>query len=272
MCDLNGCGPGAASDPIPVPDEQRRRFLKGLATLPLAVVLSDPRLARAAGERLENVTIPLADGKVGGVLATPATTPAPAVLLIHEWWGLNDQIKAVTAEFANAGFLAFAIDLYNGAVATTREDAQAAMKAVDPALATRQLVAAAEWLRKHPKGNGKVGTVGWCFGGGWSLNTSLATPIDATVIYYGSVKKTADELKPLQGPVLGHFATLDKSINAEMVSGFEKAMAEAGKRDLTVHWYEADHAFANPTSARYDQEDTALAWQRTLAFLRKHLG
>ena len=129
-----------------------------------------------------------------------------------------------------------------------------------------------KWLREQDWCNGKIGTIGWCFGGGWSLNTSLATPVDGTVIYYGNVKKSAAQLASLKSPVLGHFGTLDKSINKEMVSGFEAAMKEAGKTDLAVHWYEANHAFANPTGSRYDEEDAALAWQRTLAFFKQHLG
>ena len=129
-----------------------------------------------------------------------------------------------------------------------------------------------EYLKNHDAGNGKVGTMGWCFGGGWSLNASLAVPVDATVIYYGNVKKNAADLASLQSPVLGHFATEDGWINKDMVGGFESAMQAAGKSGLTVHWYEADHAFANPTSARYDADDAALSWERTTAFFRQHLG
>ena len=103
------------------------------------------------------------------------------------------------------------------------------------------------------------------------MNASLATPVDATIVYYGRVNKTAEELSVLNGPVLGHFATQDKWINKQMVSGFESAMDAAGK-SYTSHWYDAQHAFANPTSARYDAEDAALAWQRTLDFLKRHLG
>ncbi|MBT3171734.1 MAG: dienelactone hydrolase family protein, partial [Rhodospirillaceae bacterium] len=111
----------------------------------------------------------------------------------------------------------------------------------------------------------------WCFGGGWSLNAALAEPVDATIVYYGSVKKSAGDLQALNGPVLGHFAERDRWINHAMVSGFEAEMAKAG-RAYTSHWYEADHAFANPTSARYDEGDAALAWQRSLDFLRQHLS
>jgi carboxymethylenebutenolidase len=144
------------------------------------------------------------------------------------------------------------------------------MQAVDPTVATQTVKLWVPWLREHSQAGGKVATIGWCFGGGWSLNASLATPVDATIVYYGRVNKTADELATLQGPVLGHFATQDKWINKEMVSGFESAMNAAGK-SYTSYWYDAQHAFANPTSARYDAGDAALAWQRTTEFLTQQL-
>ena len=133
-----------------------RRMVKGLAAgLPLAVVLADPLLARvAAGGGLETVTIPAAGRKVSGSLALPAKAPAAAVLLIHEWWGLNDQIKSVAAEFARLGYVALALDMYAG----------------------------------------KVGTIGWCFGGSLSLDASIATPVDATVVYYGRVDADEDRV------------------------------------------------------------------------------
>ena len=92
----------------------------------------------------------------------------------------------------------------------------------------------------------------------------------ATIVYYGNVAKSAAQLAPLESPVLGHFASRDQWINRTMVDGFGAAMRQAGKR-LDAHWYEADHAFANPTSARYDEADAALAWRRTLDFLAANL-
>lgn len=274
MCDLEGCGAHRDMPPIITPDEDRRAFLKGLVALPLAAVLFDPVLARAQAERVEMVTFPSANGgEVRGALALPEADSAPALLLVHEWWGLNDQIKAVAAEFAKAGFIAFAIDLYDADPETTPQGARDLMQGLDPQVATEKVVSAIDWLRTYPGSNGKVGTVGWCFGGDWSLNASLAAPVDATVIYYGNVAKTADELAALHGPVLGHFATQDNYINQDMVSGFEEAMVSAGKDDtLTVNWYDADHGFANPTSARYDADDTRLAWDRTIEFLHAYLG
>lgn len=274
MCDEISCGYVPSDKPLPdVTDNQRRNFIKGMAALPLATVLAYPDLAKAAGH---NSTTPVSiktpsGGTAMGVVAMPEVTPAPTVLLIHEWWGLNDQIKSVAAEFAKQGYIALAVDMYGGEYASDREGAKKLMKSVDGAVGTEQLVTLIDWLKTHEKSTGKVGTVGWCFGGGWSLNASIATPVDATVIYYGRCNKSAEELATLNSPVLGHFGTLDKSINAEMVGGFEKSMAAAGKTDLAVHWYEANHAFANPTGSRYDEADANLAWERTLAFYKKHL-
>lgn len=275
MCDITGCGQKPTDMPLPqATSEQRRSFLKGMAALPLAVVLADSQLAQAAGDKLEKVSLALPGGQSApAYVAVPeGVENAPTVLLIHEWWGLNDQIKAVAAELAQLGFIALAVDLYNGEYGSTPEEANALRMGLDSELATQTLVGWIDWLKQHPKSSGKVGTLGWCFGGGWSLNASLATPVDATVIYYGNVAKSAAELETLESPVLGHFGTLDDNINEEMVGGFEKAMAEAGKEDLEVHWYVAGHAFANPTGSRYDEENAALAWSRTVSFLHKTLG
>ncbi len=274
MCDLIKCSSNALRDPLPpVSDRDRRRFLKGMAALPLATVLAYPEFARAAASRMEDIAVETPSGGAAFAgLAMPAVLPAPAVLLIPEWWGLNDQIKAVAQELAAQGYIALAADIYDGEVATDRNQALALVRAFDPEVGEENLTALTGWLKNHSDSTGKVGTVGWCFGGGWSLNVSLATPVDATVIYYGNVVKSADELAPLASPVLGHFGTLDSRINAEMVGGFEAAMQAAGKSDLAVHWYDADHAFANPTGSRYDQADAALAWSRTLAFFDTHLS
>ena len=257
---------------------ERRDVLKkvgaGVSALPLAAVLADPKLAQAAAHGLQTVSATTSGGKtVSASLAMPATLPAPGMILIHEWWGLNDQIKAVAADFAAQGYITLAIDLMDGKVATTPDAARAQMQAVgnDVQTATDTCVLWADWLRNHQDFAGKLGTCGWCFGGGWSLNTSIATAVDATVVYYGRVNREVADLQKLSGPVQGHFATEDKLINKPMVDGFIENMAEAGK-SLTAYWYEADHAFANPTSSRYDEPDAALAWERTTGFLAQHLG
>jgi carboxymethylenebutenolidase len=250
---------------------RRHLLLGGIAGLPLAAILADPRLARAAAAKLDKVTLKTQGGRdVSASLALPAVTPAPAILLVHEWWGLNDQIKSVAGEFAAEGYVALAVDLYDGKVADTRDGAQALMKAVDPAVAGDTLGSWIAWLKGHDKVAGKIGTVGWCFGGGWSLNASTLAPVDATVVYYGRVNQAEEQLARLQGPVLGHFASRDQWINQEMVGGFEAKMKALGK-SVETHWYEADHAFANPSGGRYDAEDAQLSWRRTLDFFRANL-
>ena len=254
----------------------RRQVLTGLAATPLAgfslaALLADPNLARAAAAGLQDVSLTTQGGQqAGAALALPAKTPAAAIVLIHEWWGLNDQIKTVAAELAREGYVALAIDLYGGQVADTRDGARALMQAVDGAAATDTLVSWIAWLRKRGDTTDRIGTVGWCFGGGWSLSASIAAAVEATVIYYGRVNHPPASLTSLEGPVLGHFATRDQWIDREMVGGFENAMGAAHKR-LTAHWYEADHAFANPSGGRYDKQDAQLAWKRTLEFFRENL-
>lgn len=273
MCEIDGCGSHSHLPRIVIAPRRRRDFLKGLAALPLAAVLADPVLAQSAAARLAPISVQTPEGrKVEGVIALPAKTPAPVVILIHEWWGLNDQIKAVANEFAELGFVAVAVDLFKGKVAKSPDEAKALTGAVDAVEARETMVAWIDAMRQDARGNGKVATIGWCFGGGWSLNASLATPADATVVYYGNVAKKPEELKSLKGPLLGHFGTLDKNINRQMVDGLLQSAEAAGKRDqITVHWYEADHAFANPSGARYDAADAKLAWERTLAFLKSSL-
>ena len=274
MCDLDGCNDHKDLPEIEIDPEERRLFLKGLAALPLASVLAFPELSQAAAAKLDKVSLKLSDGtQVDAALALPSEVKnAPTVLLIHEWWGLNDQIKTVAAELAKQGYIALAVDLYGGKVASDAKNARALMKSVNKDQATETLTAWLNFLKKYEGSNGKVATMGWCFGGGWSLNASIATPVDATIVYYGRVTQKAEQLKSLKGPVLGHFGTLDKSINKAMVTGFESEMKQAGKDgDLSVNWYDANHAFANPTSARYDQEDAATAWKRTMEFLKMHL-
>lgn len=251
---------------------KRRTVVGGIASAPLATILANSSYAEEAGAMAEMTEIKTAAGSsVSAAVAMPTETPAASVILIHEWWGLNDQIKTMASELAAEGYVAVAVDLYSGDVASDPDQARALMQAVNADQATDTLTSWINWTREHENSNAKVATLGWCFGGGWSLNASLATEVDATVIYYGNVAKSKDDLASLNSPVLGHFASTDKFINKEMVDGFEQAMGDAGK-PLETHWYDADHAFANPTTARYDEEDASLAWQRTLEFLSQHLG
>jgi len=250
----------------------RRRLLKGLAGLPLATILADPELARAQAANTKPQSLTTQGGRqVTGALALPAILPAPAIVLVHEWWGLNDQIKSVAVELANLGYVALALDLMGGQVATTPDQATKQVQAVDPAAAGDIASSWIGWARTaKPPSNGRVGIIGWCFGGGWSLIGSTLASVDATVLYYGKCDLPADQLAHLKGPVLGHFGEQDPRMNHEMVAKFESAMKQDGKAE-TVYWYDAPHAFANPTGANYHKPEAQLAWNRTLDFLAKNL-
>jgi carboxymethylenebutenolidase len=250
----------------------RRDVLTGFAGLSLAALLADPVRVAQAAAALETVTVKTASGRsVSAALAVPAQVPAGGVMIVHEWWGLNDQIKAVAAELASNGFVGLAIDLYDGKVAGDPDTAKTLMGGVKDAEATETLTTWIDHLYGMKQVNGKVATLGFCFGGGWSLNASLAHPVDATILYYGRCDKTAAELKALKGPVLGQFGNQDTFINPPMVDGFEKALKEDGIT-AEIYRYDANHAFANPTGQNYDKEDARVAWDRTVAFLKKTIG
>ena len=250
----------------------RRGLFTSLAAAPLMTVLADPILSAAAAATMQTVSLTTPGGRdVKASLAQPAATPAPAIMVIHEWWGLNSQIKSVAAELAKEGYLALAIDLYDGKSTSDADKARSLMRKVKQQQGTDIVTAWIDWLKTHELGTGKVATIGWCFGGSWSMNASLATPVDATVIYYGQLSQSATQVAKLNGPVLGHFATNDTWVNEPMVDGFTDAMDEAGK-PYEAHWYEAYHAFFNPTRPSYDEDSAKLSWERTLAFLKKNLS
>ncbi len=232
----------------------------------------DETTGRTTGIQTESVNLKTQAGRtVSGALALPARTPAPAILLFHAFKGLTKEYKALALHYAQQGFVTLAADLYKGKVITGTAPALMRMMLLNRDHALDTAVSWVRWLRSHSHGTGKVATIGWCFGGAWSLNTSIATPVDATIVYYGNVAKSPEQLSSLAGPVLGHFGNKDRLINSKMVSAFSQNMSHADK-DCTVHHYDADHAFANITTAAYDKECAALADFRTLSFLRERLG
>lgn len=249
----------------------RRTVVQGLAGLPLAAVLGNPLLAHAAAEATRLVRIRTAGGReVAAAVAMPDARPAPAVVLVHEWWGLNDQIKAMAAELGRMGYVAVAVDLFSGRLAVTPDEARRLVAAVDEAEASDTLASWLQWTKNHNDTTRRTATLGWCFGGGWALRAATLVPVEGTVVYYGRVALPPEELSRLSGPVLGHFGSQDTIITAGMVQTFEQNMQSAGKA-YQVHWYDAGHAFANPTGNNFDREDAQLAWQRTTAFLKERL-
>jgi carboxymethylenebutenolidase len=213
---------------------------------------------------------------VHGYLARPksAKGPLPGLIVIQEWWGLNDNIRNMAKRLAGEGYTALAVDLYGGRTADTPEKAQELMGAVlkDTAPAEDNLKQAYAFLESHEKAP-KIGVIGWCFGGGWSLQTALLFPdkIDAAVIYYGHLVTDKAKLAPLKMPILGFFGGQDKSIPVASVQEFEKALKDLGK-NVEIHIYDdAGHAFANPSGGSYNAKAAADSWQRTTAFLKKNL-
>lgn len=214
---------------------------------------------------------------IEGYLAKPinASVGLPGLIVIHEWWGLNDNIEAMTRRLAGEGYTALAVDLF-GQVATTPEQARAQVEAAtaDPQALQENLRQAYRYLETDQSA-AKIGSIGWCFGGSWSLNTALLLPnqLDAAVVYYGSQLVTDPEkLRPLQVPILGIFGALDQRPSVETVRAFETALKSVDKT-VEIHIYEgADHAFANPSGTRYNAEAAEDAWQKTTAFLKRYLG
>ena len=201
-------------------------------------------------------------------LARPKGDVRGAILVIHEWWGLNDWVKANADGFAAQGYLALAVDLYGGKVATTKEEASKLMQGLDADHAAAVEKAGVQWLRRAaPKK--KLATIGWCMGGGQSLLASLnnAPDVSATVIYYGLPVTDVARLKVLKGPVLGIWAKKDGWITPEKVAAFDKALTEAGVKH-SFHSFDADHAFANPTGGAYNPP----AAQEANALTRKFLA
>ncbi len=226
----------------------------------------------------EEVTYGTLDGiPFNGYLAKPAdvSSPLPGLIVIQEWWGLNDNIRTMTRRLAAEGYTALAVDLYDGEVAENRDQAKTLVQAAiqNSERLTQNVVAAYGYLTDEQQ-SPTVGTIGWCFGGTWSLNTALALPteLDATVIYYGGqISTDPATLEPLQMPIQGHFGALDSSPSPETVQAFETALTDLGK-ETEIYVYEgANHAFANPSGTRYNAEAADLAWQRTTAFLKQHL-
>jgi len=198
----------------------------------------------------------------------PGAGPFPAIVVVHEWWGLNSNIEHWADRLASAGWAALAVDLYGGVVATERDAAMAAMKAVDKEKAAATISAAIDFLGKDARVRAtRRAVIGWCFGGGWSMQTALAHPeLDGAIIYYGQLETDPAKLGAIKARVLGVFGTRDQGIPQEKVDGFEAGLKQVGVR-AEIRRYDAEHGFANPSNPRYDQASSADAWQHVLAFL-----
>jgi carboxymethylenebutenolidase len=215
-------------------------------------------------------------GGTPGYLARPADNGSyPSVVMIHEWWGLNENIRHMADVLAANGYTVFAVDLYDGEVAANSSRAAELSGRVrnNPDEAVGKLSDATEALRASPYSNGRVASLGWCFGGGWSLQLSLSeTELNGTVIYYGTLTTNETELRGIDSPVLGIFGSEDEVVGIENVREFNDTLDEIGvEKEIRV--YEgARHAFANPSGESFRPNATRDAWDETLTFLNETLG
>jgi len=232
----------------------------------------NPRVYKHHSEVGEMVSFNTPDGKKGSAYFLKAKQKSDYwILVIQEWWGLNDNIKRqaedLYKDLGNVNVLA--LDMYDGRVATTREVASQYMQDFKQERGTNIVKGAIAYAGK----NAKFGTIGWCFGGGQSFQAALTAGKQAIacVVYYGMPEEDPARLKTLNADVLGIFGTQDKWISPEVVNKFEANMKAAGKR-VTIKNYDADHGFANPSNplGAFDEADYKDAYQQTLAFFKKH--
>ena len=217
----------------------------------------------------ENVTY--SDTSIGYLARPTSEGSFPGVVMIHEWWGLNDNIKEMAEKLASHGYVVLAVDLYDGHVATTSEEARKLLTSFDKNNGISNMNSAVSYLNEHYSPP-KIGSIGWCFGGGQSLNLALSNnTLDATVIYYGSLVTDTETLSAINWPVLGIFAELDKGITVDTVHNFENSLNQLGIKNKIIIYPGVGHAFANPSGTSYAPEVSQDAWQKTLEFLNSNL-
>jgi carboxymethylenebutenolidase len=219
----------------------------------------------------KKITFTASDGKSATAYEVKSKTKSDKYLIVtHEWWGLNDYIMKECDKFSAKlkDVNIIAVDLYDGKVATTKEEAGKQMNELDPKRAT----AIIEGALKYAGPNAKIVSIGWCMGGGWSLQTALLAGKQNTgcVMYYGMPEENVEKLKGLNSDVLFIWAKKDQWINQDVVKKFESNMQQAGKI-LTVKSFDADHAFANPSNPQFDQKSTDEANKIAMDYLQKHL-
>lgn len=263
---LSACCP-AATRPVESP-------ATATAEMPLTGLIDEDSFKRLhelradAAPPARGVHLEIAGSRAYLSLPPHGTAPFPAVVVVHEWWGLNAHIEHWSDRLAEDGYAALAVDLYGGRVATTPDQAMAMMRTVDDARAKEILTAAHRFLKEDPRvAATRRGVIGWCFGGGWSLQQAILQPdLDAAVIYYGRLVTDETLLAGIHARLLGVFANRDPSIPPTAVAGFVTALQRAGKT-IELHQYDADHAFANPSGAHYDTVAASDAWSHVRTFL-----
>jgi carboxymethylenebutenolidase len=232
-------------------------------------------------QTIQNTTVNYYDN-ASGYLVYPILNPnnntqkLPAVVMIHENRGLNDNIKDTADILAKQGYVVLAVDLFQGQVTADPNQARELSSSVrnNPGIAIENMQSAVRYLTSLENVNGsRIASLGWCFGGAQSLQLALNSeehPLAATVIYYGNLVNDTQALSKIKWPVLGIFGDQDQSIPVDSVKQFEQALNEIGVINEIYIYPGVGHAFANPSGDNYAPKETADAWKKTLAFLDKY--
>jgi carboxymethylenebutenolidase len=244
-----------------------------LKTTTLVLTLLIAATAFAANGK--TVSYKSGDETVHGVLYTPrGKGPFPALVVIHEYWGLVPWVKEQAAKLSDQGYVTLAVDLYRGKATDSPEVAHELMRGLPQDRANRDLLAAVQYLKSLKNVNpAKIGSIGWCMGGGYSVDLAIADPtLAADIINYGHLATDPARLRQIHAPILGLFGAQDKGIPPADVRKFEADLKQMGKTiDVTIY-PDAGHAFQNPgNKTGYRSADTADAWNRTLEFLAANL-
>ena len=270
-------------DPLESAQAQHRTTTTTTASIPTIMTISSVsnNINTSSNiQTIQNKTVNYYDS-ASGYLVYPVLNPnnntqkLPAVVMIHEWWGLNDNIKDMANMLAKEGYVVLAVDLY-GEVATDPGRAMELSSSVrnNPEEAVANMQGAVNYLGSLENVNSsRIASLGWCFGGGQSLQLALNSeehPLAATVIYYGNLVNDTESLSKIKWPVLGIFGDQDQSIPVDSVMQFEQALNEIGITNEIYIYPGVGHAFANPSGDNYAPKETADAWKKTLAFLDKY--
>ncbi len=208
--------------------------------------------------------------QASGELALPKSNKAPGLVLVQEWWGLNDHMKDLANRLAADGFVVLAPDLYHGTITKDAEQAAKLMTELDGARAVDEIAGAASFLAGDPRTNGKVGIIGFCMGGAYALVAACAVPeISASVPFYGLPPDGRVDFTKAHAAIQMHYGSKDNWVTKDKV---EAVRAKVGEK-MTTFEYDADHAFVNDTRPEvYNAEATKTAWKRAVEFLHHHLG
>jgi carboxymethylenebutenolidase len=209
--------------------------------------------------------------KVSGYLAEPEGTPVGGLIVIQEWWGLNDDIKGIADRYAADGFLALAPDMYHGEMAAEPDEARKLAMSMERDLAGREIDAAIAWL-KAERGVAKVGCVGFCMGGGLTLATAIrpSSNVDVVHVYYGGGMPDADVIGTIKVPVMGSYGAEDQGIPVDSVNMLRETLASAGVENDVKIYDGAGHSFFNSGPAHHEPS-AADSWTRSVGWFKKHL-